>query len=398
MSAAAAVSPGSAPAAPRRLLPTFARAISWPLAVVSALVGSIVRAVGILADPAHGVARLVAYARGWAGYLSFRQDRIPPLTGNPAYLRESPGPWHEARRRLCKSQAALWSWIGIALFVYVAVAAHVGWIAPSYDVAVDKNDVYVPPQWLSGPYFLGTEQLGLDVWKLTLRGTTTALWIGSVSAILSCTIGTVLGALAGYFGRWVDVGIVWIYTTLESIPYLLLLLAISFVLKSNPKFGVWYGETFFAKDLQISLGLFRLIFTLGITSWVGVCRTVRGEMLRHRDRDYVVAARALGIPTRSVIFRHLLPNVFHLVIVSFSLLFVGAIKSEVILSFLGVGLEPGEASWGQMISQARLELLRSPDPVWWQLTGATVFMFFLVLCVNLFSDALRDALDPKLKH
>ena len=240
--------------------------------------------------------------------------------------------------------------------------------------------------------------MGLDVWKLALRGTTTALWIGAIAATLSCVIGTVLGALAGYFGRWVDVLIVWIYTTLESIPYLLLLLAISYALKSNPDFGKWYGDTFLARRLGISVGLFRLVVTLGLTSWVGVCRTVRGEMLRHRDRDYVTAARALGIPTTRIIFRHLVPNVFHLVLVSFSLLFVGSIKSEVILSFLGLGLDPGEASWGQMIAQAKLELLRSPDPVWWQLTGATVFMFFLVLCVNLFADALRDALDPKLKH
>lgn len=395
-----AVPPPTAPAPGRRrrVLPTVARAFTWPLSVVAALVGTLWRTVGILLDPKTGVARMSAYVNGWGGYLVWAHDRIPPLTGNPFFLRESPGPWHEARRRLCKSPSALFAWIGTVVFIYVAVAAHVGWIAAGYDVAADKDAIYVAPQWFSGPYFLGTEQLGLDVWKLTLRGTTTALWIGTISAILSCTIGTVFGALAGYFGRWVDVVIVWIYTTLESIPYLLLLLAISFVLKSNPNFGKWYGETFLAKDLQISLGLFRIIFTLGLTSWVGVCRTVRGEMLRHRDRDYVVAARALGIPTRRVIFRHLLPNVFHLVIVSFSLLFVGSIKSEVILSFLGLGLEPGEASWGQMISQAKLELLRSPDPVWWQLTGATVFMFFLVLCVNLFSDALRDALDPKLKH
>jgi peptide/nickel transport system permease protein len=139
-----------------------------------------------------------------------------------------------------------------------------------------------------------------------------------------------------------------------------------------------------------------MIFTIGVTSWVGICRSVRGEFIRQRDRDYVTAARAVGIPTRRIVFRHVLPNTFHLVLVSFSLLFIGAIKFEVILSFLGLGLEPGEASWGSMISQAKLELLRTPS-VWWQLTTATVFMFGLVLCVNLFADALRDALDPRLK-
>ena len=135
---------------------------------------------------------------------------------------------------------------------------------------------------------------------------------------------------------------------------------------------------------------------LGLLTWVGVCRTVRGEFIRQRDRDYVVAAHALGVPTSRVIFRHILPNAFHLVLVSFSLLFVNAIKFEVVLSFLGLGLEAGEASWGLMISNAKLELLREPS-VWWQLTTATVLMFGLILCVNLFSDALRDALDPRLK-
>jgi peptide/nickel transport system permease protein len=136
---------------------------------------------------------------------------------------------------------------------------------------------------------------------------------------------------------------------------------------------------------------------MGLTSWVGVCRTVRAEFIRQRDRDYVTAARALGLPTSNILFKQILPNVFHLVLVSFSLLLVSAIKFEVILSFLGLGLDPEEASWGSMISQAKLELLREPS-VWWQLTTATVFMFGLVLFVTLFAAALRDALDPRLKH
>ena len=182
------------------------------------------------------------------------------------------------------------------VFLYVAVAAHVGWIADGYR-ETNRAAVYTPPQWFSGPYFLGTDELGHDVWKLVLRGTTTALWIGAVSATIACVIGTVLGALAGYFGRWVDVAIVWVYTTLESIPYLLLLLAIAFVLRRNPAFSDWYDGTFLKTRLEISIGLFTMVLTIGATSWVGVCRTVRGELLRHRDRDYVVAARALGIPT-----------------------------------------------------------------------------------------------------
>ena len=135
---------------------------------------------------------------------------------------------------------------------------------------------------------------------------------------------------------------------------------------------------------------------IGLTRWTGVCRQVRGEFIRQRDLDYVTAARALGVPTRRIIFRHVFPNVMHLVLISFSLLFIGAIKYEVVLTFLGVGVGAGEASWGAMINEAKLELVSEPTK-WWQLTAATLMLFGLVLCVNLFVDALRDALDPRLR-
>ncbi len=146
----------------------------------------------------------------------------------------------------------------------------------------------------------------------------------------------------------------------------------------------------------MSLGLFTIVVAVGLTFWVGVCRVVRAEFMKLRDLDYVTAAQSLGIPTPRIIFRHIAPNVFHLVLIQFSLLFMSAIKFEVILSFLGVGMEEGKASWGQMITQAKLELMRA-DPVWWQIAAATTAMFGLLLCVNLFTDALRDALDPRLR-
>jgi peptide/nickel transport system permease protein len=399
-----------APPAPlhRGGLALAARIVSWPASVLLLALGGLWRAAALLLSPlaclrrsplrravAGAARRLRTYLAGAGRYLGFTTDVFPALDGTHRGEGESPGPWHEARRRLCRSRVGLLSWIGTCLYLYVALAAQTGLLAADFRVGA-KDAEFLAPQWLSGPYALGTDQLGRSVLSLALRGTTTAMWIGTVAALLSCAIGTVLGAVAGYFGKWVDAVVVWLFTTVESIPYLLLLLAFAYVLKKNPGFVTWYESGVPARDLHVSLGLFTMVVALGATSWVGVCRTVRGEFLRQRDRDYVVAARALGVPVGRIVFRHVLPNVLHLVIVSFSLLFVSSVKFEVILSFLGLGMEAGEASWGAMISQARLELLREPM-VWWQLTTATVFMFGLVLCVNLFADALRDALDPRMK-
>jgi len=384
------------PSAPR-VLAVAARVVAWPLALAGLLVGLALRVVRApLRLLAERPTEIGEFAQAAVAYLGFRTNRIPPFAGALPSPGSSPGPWHEARRRMCKSRVALWSWIGACVYLYVGVGAQFGWIAGDF-AAGDRDATYVAPTWFSGAHALGTDQLGRDVLALSVRSISTALWIGAVAGLVSCAIGTVLGALAGYFGRWVDVAIVWVYTTVESIPYLLLLLAFAFVLKKNPAFVAWYSDSLFAAEpLEWSVGLFTIMVTLGLTSWVGVCRQVRAEFIRQRDRDYVTAARALGLPTRKIVFGQILPNVFHLVLVSFSLLFVSAVKFEVILSFLGLGLDPEEASWGSMISQAKLELLREPS-VWWQLTSATVFMFFLVLCVNLFADALRDALDPRLK-
>jgi ABC-type dipeptide/oligopeptide/nickel transport system permease subunit len=379
-----------------RVLAGVTRVVSWPLAAAGVVVGLVLRLlrapIRLLAGKPAGVR---AHARAGARYLGFRSDRYPPLLATVGGDDESPGPWHEARRRMRRSRVALLSWIGVCVFVYLGVAAQAGWIASGY-ASADRNAVYVEPTWFSGDHPLGTDQNGRDVLALSLRGITTALWIGTVSAFLACLIGTTLGALAGYFGRWVDAVVVWLFTTVESIPHLLLLLAFAFVLKKSPDFVTWYDQTPLATTLDVSVGLFTIVVTLGLTSWVGVCRQVRAEFIRQRERDYVTAARALGLPTRRIVFRQMLPNAFHLVLISFSLLFISTIKYEVILSFLGLGLDVEEASWGAMIGQAQGELTRTPS-VWWQLTSATVFMFFLVLCVNLFADTLRDALDPRLK-
>ncbi|MFP4521623.1 MAG: ABC transporter permease, partial [Fibrobacterota bacterium] len=192
-----------------------------------------------------------------------------------------------------------------------------------------------------------------------------------ITTLIAIPIGVFFGALAGYYRGKVDEIIVWFYSTLDSIPYLLLLLALTMVL------GRGIGSVYLA---------------IGLTSWVGICRVVRAEFIKQKELDFVQAARAVGTGDFRIIFFHILPNVIHLVLINFSLRFVSAIKSEVILSYLGLGAQQ-EPSWGIMISDARLELIGRG--VYWQLAAATAAMFFIILAFNVFNDSLRDALDPK---
>lgn len=381
-----------------------ARLVCWPLALCYVLFGVIWRALAlpVLAltagdetetGGALGARLLKDFAVAGVRYLGFQSDAVPPLSGRVTQEGEAPGPWYEAKRRLLKSHVAMVSVIIFVLYLYVGVLAQAGVVAEDYRQG-QKNAEFMAPG--EGGYALGSDQLGRSVLALAVRGATTALWIGLFAASISSLIGMVLGSLAGYFGGWVDDLIVWAYTTLSAIPYLLLLIAISYVFKNNPTIQQTYKESFLYTSWGVSPGLFRIILAIGLTSWVGTCRIVRAEFIKHRDRDYVLAARSLGYGKSRIIFRHILPNVFHLVLITFSLLFIGAIKFEVILSFLGLGMEPEEASWGNMISKGAGELLRA-ETVWWQITTATVALFGIVLAINLLSDALRDALDPRLR-
>jgi peptide/nickel transport system permease protein len=393
------------------VLAPLVRLACTPLALALLLVGTGWRTlVLVLRGVRHGKRPDEGLAEGWrrwkayvgqgARYLLWRTDEIPGLDARVRAPGEGLGPWLEVKRRLRHDRVAMLSFLGMVLYLYLAVLAATGCIARGYDQE-DRNADYRPPtlsltSFEVGAHPLGTDLQGRDVWKRTVHGAKNALWIGALSAALACLIGVVLGAVAGWFGGWVDEVIVWFYATLESIPYLLLMLALSFVFQKNPTLAGWYRGTVLAQGLGISLGLFTIVVAVGLTFWVSVCRIVRGEYIKLRDRDFVTAARALGVPTRRILFKHVLPNVMHLVLISFSLLFMSAIKFEVILSFLGLGMEEGEASWGRMISEAKVELVRA-NPVWWQITSATVAMFLLLLCVNLFTDALRDALDPRLR-
>ena len=207
-----------------------------------------------------------------------------------------------------------------------------------------------------------------------LHGSRVALSIALLSALMAIPIGVILGALGGYYGGWVDEIVTWLYSVLAAIPGFLLLLAFTYVL----------GK-----------GFYSVCIALGFTAWVGVCRQVRGEFMKHKSRDYVIAARALGIRSPWIILRYILPNVYHIIIISFSLHFVYAVKAEVILSYLGVGVQ-NQPSWGLMIDTAKVELFSRG--VWWQFAGATIAMFILLLAMNILGDSLRDATDPRLNE
>jgi ABC-type dipeptide/oligopeptide/nickel transport system permease subunit len=278
--------------------------------------------------------------------------------------------WADAFRRLRKDKLAMVCLTVIIFYLVLAALCSTGVIFSSYNVT-NNADAYQAP---SSQHWMGTDIFGRDVLARAAHGTVISLIVGFFGSALAMMIGTVLGAIAGYFGKWVDELIVWLYTTIDTIPYILLVVAFSFI--SGP-------------------GLRTLCTAIGLTSWIGHCRIIRSEFMKHREREYVQGAKALGAGNFRRIFLHILPNTFHLVLINFSLLFVSAVKTEVILTYLGLGVKAGTPSWGMMISDAKLELSRE---VWWGLAAATGFMFFLVLAFTLFNDALRDALDPKLKN
>jgi peptide/nickel transport system permease protein len=222
---------------------------------------------------------------------------------------------------------------------------------------------------------LGTDRQGRSIAIRGIYSIKVAVQVGLVTALLSVSIGSLLGCAAGYYGGWVDHLVTWLYTTFSSIPGLVLLVLLAHMFSGTLLDGT----------------LVPVYVAFCLTFWVGPCRIVRGETLKIRELEYVQAARAIGFNQAYILLRHILPNTFHLMLINFSLLFIGAIKSEVILSFLGLGVKEGP-SWGIMISQAAAEVING---FFWQIGAATVMMFVLVLAFNIFSDSLQDALDPK---
>ncbi len=244
--------------------------------------------------------------------------------------------------------------------------------------------LYPEPTGFAGMAFkfrqlLGTDRQGRSILLRTLYSSKIAIQVGVVVGFTAVLFGSILGAAAAFFGGWVDHLVAWLYSTFSSIPQLVLLAVLSFMFLSDALAGF--------------RGLPSLYFAFAMTYWIGPCRVIRGEALKIKELEYVQAATAIGFGRFYILMRHILPNTLHLMFINFSLLFIGAIKGEVILTFLGLGLPLGSgASWGIMISQAKAEVVQG---FFWQIGAATFFMFVLVLAFNILSDALQDAFDPK---
>lgn len=265
--------------------------------------------------------------------------------------------------------------VAIALYFAAAVFGEVQYrvarcrdVTPAYNV-VHEDARYQPPSW-SHP--MGTDNLGRDVALRLVQGARIAFHVGVMTSLIAIPLGVFLGLLGGYFGGKTDSLVVWLCATVASMPGLLFILAISMV---------------------VGQGLAGIYLGIGLTTWVGVCRTIRAEVMKHKAKAYVQAARVLGYSHARIMFRHILPNVTHIILIQFSIRFPGAVATEVFISFLGIGVQ-GEPSWGIMINNARLRLWQG---VWWEMTFVTLAIFTLVLVFNHLADYLRDRLDPALR-
>ncbi len=242
-------------------------------------------------------------------------------------------------------------------------------------------------------HLLGTDKVGQDVLYQSLKSVRTGLLIGTLTTLVMLPFALSLGVAAGYFRGWVDDVVQYVYTTLSSIPGVLLIAAAVLILQVQMDL---HPERFQDAAVRADLRLLFLCLILGVTSWTTLCRLLRGEALKLREVDYVQAAQALGVGHARIIARHILPNVMHIVLITVALDFSSLVLAEAVLSYVGVGVDPSMNSWGNMINRARLELAREPV-VWWSLSAAFVFMFTLVLAANLFADSVRDAFDPRLR-
>ena len=247
-------------------------------------------------------------------------------------------------------------------------------LAPKYGEWAEKAKQYSTTETKKAETLpLGGDRLGRDVLAKAIKGTEISVFVGVAAAVVATLIGTLLGAASGFFGGKIGDALEWLYNVFEAIPGILLIFAFAAVL---------------------GRGIDTVVVILGLTGWTGLYRQVRAEFMKHSGREYVRAAEAIGASKSSRMFRHILPNISHVILVRMSLLVVGFIKAEVILSYLGLGVSIDQVSWGTMLSEAQSELILGH---WWQLAAATAFMAVFVTAFSLMADALRDALDPKLR-
>lgn len=246
--------------------------------------------------------------------------------------------------------------------------------------------------YLSSYYHvLGTDKVGEDVFYQAIKSVRTGLVIGTLTTMIMLPLAILFGIMAGFFRGWVDDVIQYVYTTLNSIPSVLLIAASILMVQV---YMANHPEEFKSLLIRADMRLLFLCLILGVTSWTGLCRMLRAETLKLREMEYVLAAQALGVTRTKILFRHILPNVMHIVLISIVLDFSSLVLAEAVLSYINIGVDPTTYSWGNMINGARLEMARDPI-VWWSLAASFLFMFTLVLAANLFADTVRNAFDPR---
>jgi peptide/nickel transport system permease protein len=333
--------------------------------------------------------------------------------------QKSEGVWHAAWRRFKADRVGLVSLVVVLFFIGLIILSGVGLVAKNWQTEVGVPNA--PPSFMGpaapqaasvietpkGPNVdlsavdplaprykeweerakkfqssetvkastlpFGGDRLGRDVLEKAIKGTEISVFVGVMAALVATTIGVLLGAFGGFFGGKVGDALEWVYNVFESIPNILLIFAFAAV---------------------VGRGVESVVIILALTGWTGMYRQVRAEFIKHASREYVRSAEAIGASRLSRMFKHILPNVSHVVLVRMGLLTVGFIKAEVILSYLGLGVRVDQVSWGTMLAEAQSELILGH---WWQLVAATLFMAIFVTAFSLMADALRDALDPKLR-
>ena len=343
-----------------------------------------------------------------------RQQRgYPRLKHGGAHLADpDTGRWNDIGARATAGAlagAVLWALLAAGLCLLAAQRTGCGWRTQAALMAHGGTDfpwrsvlgvcgallLLGGVAWTLLPHYhlLGTDKVGGDVFYQAVKSIRTGLVIGTLTTLVTLPLAVLLGMAAGFFGGWVDDVIQYVYTTLNSIPGVLLIAAAVLLMLAHMES---HPERFATQAERADARLLFLCVILGVTSWTGLARLLRAETLKLRETEYVQAAQALGVVPFTILLRHILPNVMHLVLITVALDFSGLVLAEAVLSYLSIGVDPAMSSWGNMINTARLELAREPV-VWWPLAAAFAFMFALVLAANLFADAVRDAFDPRLR-
>ena len=322
---------------------------------------------------------------------------FPPLRHGGAHLKSEEDRNKDVALRVVAglaAAAALWAiLVLVARRTVVRRWPGVSWIAAAAGLGAILV-VAAPAAMLAGGYHvLGTDRVGTDVLYQALKSIRTSLVIGTLTTLFLLPLGIIAGITAGYFKGWVDDAIQYVYTTLNSIPGVLLIaasvLTVQVYVDTHP-------ELFPTSAQRADFRLLSLCAILGAIGWTGLARLLRGEALKLAELDFIQAAHAFGVSHLRVLTRHILPNVAHIIIITLVLDFSGLVLAEAVLSYIGVGVDPSTISFGTMINAARLEMAREPM-VWWSLAAAFVFMFALVLAANLFADAVRDGFDPRVR-